>query len=60
MKWSSSKDNLPHEGEEVLVFINKKFDIAQFKQSSGGFRLRDGTFLWIEQKEVMWAPLIAP
>jgi len=60
MKWTSSKDNLPHESEEVLTFVNGKFEIAQFDQGSGGFKLRDGTFLWIEKKEVFWTALIAP
>ncbi len=60
MNWMSSKQKLPSEGEEVLTFIHKKFHLAIFSQINGGFRLRDGNFLWIEREEVFWTALIAP
>ncbi len=60
MEWISSKKRLPEEGVEVLVFVNDKFFLAVFSKTSGGFRLQDDSFLWIELKEVLWTPLIKP
>jgi hypothetical protein len=60
MNWTSSKNKLPDDGEQVLTYINNGFKIAVFQRSNGGFELHDGNFLWIEKQEVMWAPLIVP
>ncbi len=60
MNWTSSKNKLPEEGEEVLTYVNKEFKLAIFSRQSGGFRLRDGNFLWIEKQEVWWTALVAP
>lgn len=60
MEWTSSKTQLPEEGSEVLVFINKHFFLAEFSKTNGGFKLHDDSFLWIEHEEVLWSELVRP
>lgn len=60
MEWTSSKKQLPAEGAEVLVLVKKEFFLAMFSKASGGFRLHDGSFLWIEHEEVLWTRLVRP
>lgn len=60
MEWTSSKKRLPDEGAEVLVFIKREFFLARFSTINGGFKLHDGSFLWIEHDEVLWTNLIKP
>lgn len=60
MEWISSKKKLPVEGEEVLVLVKEEFFLAVFSTVNGGFKLHDGSFLWIELEEVLWTKLIRP
>lgn len=60
MNWISSRITLPVENQEVLTFIEGEFDIAVFNKTNGGFKLSDGAFLWIEDKEIFWVNLTPP
>ena len=60
MEWNSSRKKLPDDGIKVLVVINDSFFLAVFSRDNGGFKLHDGSFLWIEHEAVLWTVLLKP
>jgi hypothetical protein len=60
MNWIGSKLRLPDDGEQVLTFVRGNFRVAIFSKASGGFKMHDESFLWIESEEVFWTKLIPP
>jgi hypothetical protein len=60
MKWRNIKDQLPEDGEEVLIRANGKYLLGIFEKQTKLFKLRTGGTLHSSADGLQWTRLLSP
>ena len=60
MRWVSTLNVIPEDGEEVLLRAGGQYHMAVYSAREEAFALRSGVKVKIAQMEVQWMHLVKP